>query len=306
MMYKRILMALDSQGHSTDLLAQARSLARTTGAALHLLMVIPLTASALLECLADDIAALETQAYRFLDDMATWLGREGITTSTEVRLGDPVMTVLTTAQNMGADALALPTPWRIGGRIIAADISQRLLYRVPLPVLIGRLECWWPTTCRHLLVPIDFGVTTAFTLRSALALAHWHQAHVTVLHILPPSKATLVVDMDHISADTVALVVEEQHIEAQERLTAMLKSMHAGWIHPQVVTGEPIAEIVKAAVRLRTDLVVMGSRGRCGLWRFLGQNITAEVARHTPCPVLVVKAPARTAQQLPPRFQAHL
>jgi nucleotide-binding universal stress UspA family protein len=179
MVYKRILLVLDSQGHSTDLLAQARSLACTTGAALHLLVVIPLNASALLECLVDDIAALETQAYRFLENMATWLGREGITISTEVRLGDPIMTVLMTAQDMGADALALPTPWRVGRRIIAADISQRLLYRVPLPVLIGRLECWWPTTCRHLLVPIDFGVTTSCTLRSALALAQRHQAHVT-------------------------------------------------------------------------------------------------------------------------------
>lgn len=305
MVYERILMALDSQGQSTHLLAQARSLARTTGAALHLLMVLPLTSSALLECLADDIASLEAQTYRFLDSMATWLDREGITTSVEVRLGDPVAAVLATAQDTGADVLALPTPWRIGGRIIAVDISRRLLYRVPIPVLIGRLECWWPTTCRHLLVPIGFGATTSLTLRTALALARWHQAHVTVLHILPPSSATLAVDMDHICAETVTLVVEEQQGEAQERLTAMLKSMNAGWIRPQVVIGEPVAEIVKAAVRLKTDLVVMGSREQRGLWRFLGQSITAEVARHTPCPVLAVKAPARTVQQLRLRFQAH-
>jgi hypothetical protein len=109
--------------------------------------------------------------------MATWLDREGITTSVEVRLGDPVAAVLATAQDTGADVLALPTPWRIGGRIIAVDISRRLLYRAPIPVLIGRLECWWPTICRHLLVPIGFGATASVTLRTALALARWHQAH---------------------------------------------------------------------------------------------------------------------------------
>jgi nucleotide-binding universal stress UspA family protein len=267
-------------------------------------MVLPLTSSALLECLAEDIASLEAQAYRFLDGMATWLDREGITTSVEVRLGDPVAAVLATAQDTGADVLALPTPWRIGGRMIAVDISRRLLYRAPLPVLIGRLACWWPTTYRHLLVLIDFGSTTSFTLRTALALARWHQAQVTVLHVLPPSSATLAVDMDHISAETVTLVVEEQQVETQERLTAILKSMNAGWIRPQVVIGEPVAETVKAAVHLKTDLVIMGSRRRPGLWRFLGQCITAEVARHTPCPVLVVKAPARTVWPLRRRSPA--
>ncbi len=52
--------------------------------------------------------------------------------------------------------------------------------------------------------------------------------------------------------------------------------------------GHPAEEILKAAKRLRADLVVMGSRGLTGMEKILLGSVSAKVTRHAACSVLVV------------------
>ncbi len=48
-------------------------------------------------------------------------------------------------------------------------------------------------------------------------------------------------------------------------------------------------EILKAAKRIRADLIVVGSKGLTGLRRFLLGSVAHKVARHAPCAVIVVQ-----------------
>lgn len=57
--------------------------------------------------------------------------------------------------------------------------------------------------------------------------------------------------------------------------------------------GDPAETILHAAERLRTDLVVMGSRGLTGMRRLLLGSVSHKVARHSPCSVLVVRKNSR-------------
>ena len=66
-----------------------------------------------------------------------------------------------------------------------------------------------------------------------------------------------------------------------------LSNRHANAEH--ISTGYAAEEILKAARRFRANLIVLGSRGLTGIKRqFLG-SVSARVARHAPCSVLVVR-----------------
>jgi nucleotide-binding universal stress UspA family protein len=56
-----------------------------------------------------------------------------------------------------------------------------------------------------------------------------------------------------------------------------------------VPVGSPIEAITEAARSWPADLVVIGSHGRDGVDRVLLGSVAEGVARHAPCPVLVVR-----------------
>jgi nucleotide-binding universal stress UspA family protein len=58
-----------------------------------------------------------------------------------------------------------------------------------------------------------------------------------------------------------------------------------------ILAGRPATLIVDAATDLRSELVVLGSRGRGPLRSMLLGSVSAEVVDHAPCPVLVVRRP---------------
>jgi nucleotide-binding universal stress UspA family protein len=52
--------------------------------------------------------------------------------------------------------------------------------------------------------------------------------------------------------------------------------------------GNPIQEILRAASKLRSDLIVMGTHGRTWLGRLLVGSVAAGVVRAAPCAVLTI------------------
>jgi nucleotide-binding universal stress UspA family protein len=53
--------------------------------------------------------------------------------------------------------------------------------------------------------------------------------------------------------------------------------------------GYPAAEILAAARKLRTDLIVMATRGRSGAKRLLLGSVAEKVVRGAPCAVLTLR-----------------
>jgi nucleotide-binding universal stress UspA family protein len=56
-----------------------------------------------------------------------------------------------------------------------------------------------------------------------------------------------------------------------------------------VATGNPAAEIIRAAEERGTELIVVGVRGQHAFERFIVGSISERVVRHAPCDVLVVR-----------------
>ena len=62
-------------------------------------------------------------------------------------------------------------------------------------------------------------------------------------------------------------------------------------VDAHVVVGRAATVIVETASRLGADLIVMGSRGRGPIGAMILGSVSAEVADHAPCPVLVARTP---------------
>ena len=54
--------------------------------------------------------------------------------------------------------------------------------------------------------------------------------------------------------------------------------------------GEPGPAIVEAALAEAADLVIVGTRGRNRVERFVLGSVSDHVVRHAPCPVLIVRS----------------
>jgi nucleotide-binding universal stress UspA family protein len=81
--------------------------------------------------------------------------------------------------------------------------------------------------------------------------------------------------------------------QAQRYLGGIAKAMKAKGIKvgTDVLFGDPAEEIVIYAKHPGCDIIVMSSHGRSGLSRWTHGSVADKVFRHSPVPVLMVKAP---------------
>lgn len=139
----------------------------------------------------------------------------------------------------------------------------------------------------HIVCPLDFSEVSEAALRQATKLARWYGASVTALHVWPAIRMAAVATQSPVAPT---------HLEGPSRadLTRELERAAAGAGLPTartralVVEGDAVTEIVRLASDRGTDLVVMGTRGRAGLKRWLMGSVTEGVLRRAPCPVLTV------------------
>lgn len=65
----------------------------------------------------------------------------------------------------------------------------------------------------------------------------------------------------------------------------------------EIVTGDPVEEIIRLANIYQSDLIVLGSRGLTGLSRILQGSVSGQVVAEAPCSVLVIKANRESTQK---------
>lgn len=120
---------------------------------------------------------------------------------------------------------------------------------------------------------------------------------ITVLHVIrkhPFQTRQLITSygmtekaFDQLAGD----LLHERGREGAKLLKETLKTLKRPGLRlsEQLAFGHEADEILKAAKRLRADLIVVGSRGLTGLRRVLLGSVSQAVAHQSPCPVLVVR-----------------
>ena len=164
----------------------------------------------------------------------------------------------------------------------------------------------------HVLVPTDFSDTAARALEYAFEEARLHGAKVTLLHVVPPGKATDVYYVGTVAGHPGALdpgasarvgapwpapptrvVRDDVGDAALTRLHDLIPHAFRDRWGAEVAVGSPAETIVRVARELAADLIVMGTHGRTGLRHALLGSVAEKVVRLAPCPVLTVRETSR-------------
>ena len=139
------------------------------------------------------------------------------------------------------------------------------------------------------MVPTDFSQLSKFALKYAIKIANTLDGNVTVLHVITRTKALRGRVQDKITSSG-----KSHRAAAEEDLETLIKTLSEQYqttsrIKYQVVRGTYFAStLMKEARKLRSGLVIMGTRGATGLAKaVLGSN-TASVIEVSHVPVLAV------------------
>lgn len=133
------------------------------------------------------------------------------------------------------------------------------------------------------------GSAGAATARSLVEHLAWPEpSHVDVIHVVEPIWSMLAVP-------TVSFGGPMEEVMGADEIKREMDDAVAGLRRPgltvdtHVVVGRPANVITETATRLRSDLIVMGSRGRGTIATMVLGSVSAEVGHDAPCPVLVAR-----------------
>jgi nucleotide-binding universal stress UspA family protein len=148
-----------------------------------------------------------------------------------------------------------------------------------------------PTTkgisVRKILVPIDFSNPSIAAINYATKVATRLGAEINLVHVFEPQYPLVGMNaMPLYLPDAEARIRARAHLET----TAKRHGIPLRAEHIHVKEGRPFEEICGLARKIQIDLIIIPTRGNTGL-KHLALGSTAErVVRHSPCPVLVLKA----------------
>lgn len=301
-MEHQILVPLDGSETANAALPHAAALARGLGRGLALLRVIPSVGT--LErmvwptgvALANPIGLEETLAQARADlraCAAAWQAAD-LPVTTEVRQGDPAVTILTCAeQRPDVDLIAMTTHGRGGvGRWLLGSVAERVLAHTPVPLLLVRAPAATPpptVAYRTILVPLDGSVAAELALGEAARVARATGARLLLLTVTLSPAMIAEIGMDAVWL-TSAFAQQDQELAAALDATVRRVAAPDLEVRTAIRTGDPATEILAACAAEHADLIVMSTQGRSGLDRVLLGSVALKVVRHASLPVLLVRA----------------
>lgn len=153
--YKRILVPLDGSKRAERIFPHVEELAKQHAAKLILLYVIEPSVLAMspgismmvapppqeLESYWKSIQEAEQAGEKYLKRRSAALAKKGFSVETLIQRGDPVSTIVNTAQERKADLIAMTSHGRSGlARVFYGSVTSGVLQKVDRPLLLIRAE----------------------------------------------------------------------------------------------------------------------------------------------------------------------
>jgi nucleotide-binding universal stress UspA family protein len=138
-----------------------------------------------------------------------------------------------------------------------------------------------------ILFPTDFSTVGQTALEMATSLARDRGAKLLIAHVEEPP-------VSYGGGELYYGVMEPDREQLQKMLSEVLPTDPTVGYEHRLIIGSPASAIVHLAEKEKCDLIVMPTHGRTGLMRVLMGSVAEEVVRKAKCPVLTVKAAAKT------------
>jgi len=305
-MFSSILVPLDGSWFGEHAIPSAASIARRTGARIHLVHV------------RTDVAfpvAVESLPYlgthvpivpaggddEYVRSLAGRLSETGLDVRGAVRHGPLAESLQRHAADVDADLIVACTHCHEGlSRYWHRGVGEQLVSGANLPTLLIRADetrpdLLEPRSFRHVLVALDGSGLAESAVAPAAAFARSFGARVTLLRaIRPVSMPGLAAMSDEVPPDPA--VVENQREAAEAYLDSVAGRLRDAGVptDTRVVMGEEPAPAIVHATRPDlepgvppVDLIVMGTRCRGRILRALVSSVSDEVLHNAPIPLLL-------------------
>ena len=147
---------------------------------------------------------------------------------------------------------------------------------------------------QRILVPIDGSSTSAHGLDEAIRIAKLTQGRIRLFHVLDDLSFALALGSESRQADDLLKQLRSEGLRILEVAQATVQAAgvdvdtRLGDNFPGAVHDKVAAE----AVDWGADLIVLGTHGRRGPARLVLGSGAERILRHSPVPVLLVRAPA--------------
>ncbi len=201
----------------------------------------------------------------------------------EVRLGEPVSEILKMTISLPATMILMSTHGRSGIERIRQDsITEQVLKQSPCPVFILHSARPEPADNRteklfkRILVPLDGTDASSAILECVKRFAKMHDSEILLFHD----------EMEHAEYEE-----EKAAIKAKLQDQSVALANTGLKVSLDMTTfKKPIREILERIDNMDIDLVSMATHGNGGEMRALDESVTAEIIRHSNCPLLVWSA----------------
>ncbi|MFX0207485.1 MAG: universal stress protein [Candidatus Hodarchaeota archaeon] len=218
-------------------------------------------------------ASLEQKGAHVIANAKALYMEENIPVETKlIEYGDPAESILETCGEydlviMGGRGEGDTEEFELG------SVAKKIVRHSKCPVLLVKKRS--PIT--KLLVPIDGSDYAKKALNYAVRLAEKYNAELTLLNVA--RGAPPVIEQDVAKSEGQSILDEERTKVETSGLKPEI----------QVEYGSPAKVITDVAEKGNYDLIVMGSRGRSGIRRFLLGGVSDKVSHSAKCSVLIVK-----------------
>jgi len=141
------------------------------------------------------------------------------------------------------------------------------------------------------LVPIDGSKHSTEGLRVAAHFAKTNKAKIFIINVIP-SVADIDLELSASERDKLLESLKRRGEDLLAKAKDQMKVNGVTDINTVLVTGDsPAQEIVAFAEKEKTDLIVIGSKGKSATARFLLGSVASKVVKYSHCCVYVVKEP---------------
>ena len=229
-----------------------------------------------------------------LAEMVAPVVAEGLRVECAVREGNTVGEILDEARSLPADMVVMGTHGRGGfARLFLGSVTEKVMRKAPCPVLTvpplaEALHPQGPSLFGRILCPLDFSGPSDHALRYALSIAQESRSEIVLLHVVEwPLEEQAGGEPAWIDLRAYRLRLEK---DARERLREAVPEEARAWCQAEeeVAVGKAWCEVLRTAEERRSELIVMGVRGRNPADLAVFGSTTQHVVRAAHCPVLVI------------------
>jgi nucleotide-binding universal stress UspA family protein len=289
--YHHIVVGIDFSAASLSAYSTAVRLASRHGTPLTVVHVVDPKLAGIVkvahQASDEDVLKHVQQSVRaFLEKSEVGIGLPNV----ELDVGHPLVSLVTACKRHGADLLVLGTQGTEHGPNQVGAVAAQCVRKAPADVLLVREGMNHPFT--HITACVDFSEHSANAVRAASCFAADEHAPLDCLFVF---QSALAMSMDYggfmpglpLSTDETA---EAWSKDLDAFVKPLLSDVPGSKCRNHVLERMNIRDGILDHVReSKTDLVVLGTRGKTDLKTFFMGTTAERIVTHAPCSVLAVK-----------------